>query len=111
MTCQLTKDELEEIARRSGEIAADAISDKWQKNKPAFWIQPQQHYDEHVQLRSMWADFNSTNKIIRKAITGLILLGLGVSVLIGLASLNDLKQTANYLKEQPTQSETVEKRK
>ena len=63
----LEKEEVEAIAR--------AVVEEVKESKHAFWIEPEDHYKDHLAMRDMNKMFSGVKGMFFKAFVGLVILG------------------------------------
>ena len=63
----LNKSEVEAIAR--------AVVAEVKESKHAFWIEPEDHYKDHLAMRDMYDTFSGVKGIFFKAFIGLVVVG------------------------------------
>ncbi len=72
----LKKEEVEAIAR--------AVVIEVKESKHAFWIEPEDHYKDHLAMRDMYTTFSGVKGIFFKAFVGLVVLGGLIMSAIGM---------------------------
>jgi len=72
----LEKTEVEAIAR--------AVVKEVQDSKHAFWIEPEDHYKDHLAMRDMHETFSGVKGIFFKAFLGLVVLGSIIISAVGM---------------------------
>ncbi len=72
----LKKEEVEAIAR--------AVVEEVKESKHAFWIEPEDHYKDHLAMRDMYTTFSGVKGIFFKAFVGLVVVGSLVTAAIGM---------------------------
>lgn len=72
---QLTEKEIKDIA--------DAMVVRIQSTKHTFWIDPEDHYKDHLAMREVVGSWRSAKGIFARAFIGLVIIGTIVMALIG----------------------------
>ena len=76
----LTPEDINLIARR--------ILDEIHEERHNFAVPPQQHYDEHNDMRAMLNDYKMAKGLFWKAFIGLAVLGASILALLGLGGMH-----------------------
>ncbi len=64
---------------------ADAMVVRIQKTHHSFWIDPQEHYDDHAAMREVVESWRSGKSIFTRIFIGLLVVGSIVLTMIGLS--------------------------
>lgn len=54
---------------------AERLIEKVKSHHHEFWIDPEEHYRDHMRIRSMWNAFSAAQSIFWRAFLGLSVLG------------------------------------
>lgn len=57
------------------EKIAALVMKKIEQHRVSFWIEPEQHYQDHIEMRSLLTAFNESKSIFLKTFLGLLVIG------------------------------------
>lgn len=63
---------------------ADKMVQRIQSTHHSFWIDPEQHYQDHLSIREVIGSWRSAKSIFARAFIGLVVIGTIVMALVGL---------------------------
>ena len=66
------------------EAIAKAVVEQVHQSKHAFWIEPEQHYQDHLAMRQVAETMRTTRSIFFRAFLGLVVIGSIVLAGLGL---------------------------
>lgn len=70
---------------------ADELQNRWNEKRSNFRVEDEKHYNDHKRVDILWFIYT----IAWKGFVGLMVAGLGVSALIGLANWQEVKDAMN----------------
>jgi len=74
----LNEDEVRAIAK--------AVVEEVQQSHHTFWIEPEQHYQDHLAMREVSDTLKTTRSIFFKAFLGLVVLGSIILAAVGMGA-------------------------
>ena len=63
-------------------VVREEVSQSLAAHEKKFWIEPKDHYNEHLAIREFLQAFRSAKNVIWKVVAGFIVLGLVAAVII-----------------------------